>query len=448
MPYVSVVLLVLVATAGWLALRLSRVLAIGSAYKAKVLGTLIFGTDRAIDPAREDEVASDSYRLLRIFRAHVDTTARVVTVSCFGLRARSAIYRDGYGATLAQPHDPPSPMPAMAPHVATLSGGWQQAQGSARLAALVRDAFGEPNPKRLRRTKAIVVVHDGRIIAEEYARGFRETTRCVGWSMTKSVTGALVGILAGEGRLALHDSAVMSEWRAPDPRAAITVEDLLRMRSGLKFSEVYSDFSSDVIEMLFAQRDTAAYAARQPLVSAPGTTWSYAGGTTNILSSLIRRIVGDREYPLFPRRALFDRLGMASAILEPDASGTFVGSSFMLATARDWARFGQLYLQDGRWDGQQILPDGWVDFSTTPTPQSPDGIFGAHWWLKLGPELGGATREAAHIAPDAFFAIGHEGQTLTVIPSLRLVVVRLGVSIHIDAWDHAAFSAAVQDALP
>jgi CubicO group peptidase (beta-lactamase class C family) len=219
------------------------------------------------------------------------------------------------------------------------------------------------------------------------------------------------------------------------------------MRSGLRFSEVYSDLSSDVIEMLFNRSDTAAYAADQPLSFQPGTTWSYSSGTTNILSALARGAVGDAAYVGWPRRVLFDPLGMNSAIMEPDASGTFVGSSFMLATARDWARFGQLYLQDGLWDGRPILPEGWVRFSTSPTPQSPEGIYGAHWWLKLQPELGGGTAAAARIAPDAFFAIGHEGQTLTVIPSLRLVVVRLGLSIYIDAWNHAAFLADLQDAL-
>jgi CubicO group peptidase (beta-lactamase class C family) len=133
--------------------------------------------------------------------------------------------------------------------------------------------------------------------------------------------------------------------------------------------------------------------------------------------------------------------------MEPDASGTFVGSSFMLATARDWMRFGQLCLQDGVWEGRQVLPADWMRFSTSPTPESPDGLYGAHWWLKLQPEMGGTATAARSIRPDAFFAIGHEGQTLTVIPSLRLVVVRLGLSIYVDAWNQAEFIAAVQEAL-
>jgi CubicO group peptidase (beta-lactamase class C family) len=264
--------------------------------------------------------------------------------------------------------------------------------------------------------------------------------------MTKSVMGALIGILVGEGRLTLSDRNLCGEWRAPDPRSEITVEDLLRMRSGLEFSEVYADLSSDVIEMLFNRCDVFAYAASRPLRSQPGTVWSYSSGTTNILSGLARRVIGDASYAGWPRRALFGPIGMTSAVMEADASGTFIASSFMLATARDWTRFGQLFLQDGVWSGQRILPEGWVQFSTAPTEQA-SGMYGAHWWLRLQPELGGDTPEARRIPPDAFFALGHEGQTLTVIPSRQLVVVRLGLSIYVDAWNHARFLADVLEAL-
>jgi CubicO group peptidase (beta-lactamase class C family) len=320
-------------------------------------------------------------------------------------------------------------------------------QGSAALDRLVAAAFREPHPGRLRRTRATLVAQDGRIVAERYAPGFDETTRFPGWSMTKSVLNALIGILVGENRLSLTDRSLMPAWDGTDPRASITLDDLLRMRSGLAFSEVYKDLRSDVIEMLFNRPDTAAFAANRPLDAQPGTTWNYASGTTNILSAIARRVVGEAGYPSWPRHALFAPLGMTSAIIEPDASGTFVASSFMLATARDWARFGQLYLQDGVWERRRLLPPGWVSFSTTQTPQSPGLIYGAHWWLGLRPELGGGTAAAARIPRDAFFAVGHEGQVLTVIPSLRLVVVRLGLSIYIDAWNHASFLSELVDVI-
>ena len=265
--------------------------------------------------------------------------------------------------------------------------------------------------------------------------------------MSKSVLGALIGILVGQHRLSLDQRALRPEWCAPaDPRGRITVEDLLRMRSGLQFDETYSNPSSDVVRMLFACPDAAAFAAAQPLVCEPGTQWNYSSGTTNILSAIVRATVGEADYLTFPGRALFDPVGMPSAVMEPDASGTFVASSFMLASARDWARFGQLYLQDGVWNGRRILPEGWVEFSVRPTPQS-DGRYGAHWWLALQKELGGGTPAAERIPADAFHAFGHEGQTLTVIPSRSMVIVRMGLSIHVDAWNHAGFVSDVLEAL-
>ena len=424
----ALLLILLVAAARWLFPRLRRVAAIGAAYKAKVLCSVVFGSGRAVDPDNLEEVSADSYRLMRLFRWRVDHQARSVTASLAGFPPRTAVFRGDAGITAA-----PST--------------WQTAPASPALDRVVAAAFLEPDRRRLRRTRAILVVQDGRIVAERYAPGFGEATRFAGWSMTKSVLGALVGVLVGEGRLSLRDVELMPGWRRPDPRAAITLEDLLRMRSGLGFSEEYADLASDVIEMLFNQDDAAGYAASRPLIATPGTEWSYSSGTTNILSAIVRRSIGDADYPSWPRRALFAPLGMQGALMEPDISGTFVASSFMLATARDWARFGQLYLQDGVWDGRRLLPEGWVSFGTTPTPQSPDGIYGAHWWLGLKPELGGGSAAAARLPPDTFFAVGHEAQVLTVIPSRRLVVVRLGLSIYIDAWNHAAFLSELLDAL-
>lgn len=426
--------------------------AVGAAYKAKVLCSVVFGSGRTVEARALDEVSADSYWLLRLFRSSVDREAHTVTAWLSGFRPRTAVFRDGLGATLvpsnvnmgtplAQPSVPPTGDGSVSPQP------WPTSQGSAALARIVDAAFLEPNPKRLRRTRAILVVRDGQIVAERYAKGFSEATRFQGWSMTKSVLSALAGVLVREGRLSLEDRALMPGWRDPDPRAAITVADLLRMRSGLAFSEEYANLTSDVIEMLFNQADAAGYAASRALVASPGTTWSYSSGTTNILSAVVRRRVPEADYWSWPRRALFEPLGMASAVMEPDASGTLVASSFMLATARDWARFGQFYLQDGVWEGRRLVPDGWVRYCTTPTPQSPGGIYGAHWWLGLQPELGGGTAAAAGLPRDAFFAVGHEGQTLTVIPSQRLVIVRLGLSIHIDAWNLASFLSEVLDSV-
>jgi CubicO group peptidase (beta-lactamase class C family) len=383
----------------------------------------------------------------------VDRTRASVTASFFGMRAHTAIHRSGFGATLiyARPQDSPAAESRPSPRPERLHDRNADLPANARhlpaVQRIVDRAFEEPLPSRLRRTHAVLVVHDGNVVAERYARGVGADTPLPGWSMAKSVLNALIGILVGEGRLTLSQRELLSLWRSPDPRSAISLEDLLRMRSGLRFSEAYGNPWSDVLHMLFNCPDAAAYAASRPLDAVPGRVWAYAGGTSNILSAIVRQTVGDAMYPEWPKRVLFDRLGMRSAILEPDASGTFVCSSFMLATARDWARYGQLWADGGRAGGLEVLSSDWVRFSTTPTPESPDGRYGAHWWLKLNPEIGGSDPAAASIPPDAFFAIGHEAQTLTIIPSRRLVVVRLGTAIHIDAWNHAAFIAELQDAV-
>ena len=195
----------------------------------------------------------------------------------------------------------------------------------------------------------------------------------LGWSMTKSVTNALIGILVKQGKLSLDQLAPVPEWSDPaDPRHAITLDQLMRMSSGLEFSEDYADLTTGVTQMLYNTDDMGAYAAAAPLEAEPDGVWNYSSGTANIVSRIVRDTVGgsDEEYLTFPRRALFDPIGMTSAVMEPDASDTFVGSSYMYATARDWARFGLLFLQDGMWEGERILPEGWVDYSITPTPLS------------------------------------------------------------------------------
>jgi CubicO group peptidase (beta-lactamase class C family) len=432
--------------------RFLRIAGVGAAYKAKALCSALFVTGLPLDPERADEVSADAYRVMRLFRARVDRAGKTVTASFYGLRSRSAVYRPGLGAALAFRPLPPAP-PLAEPRRLDAARPWPEGEApapatSSAVARLLDAAFSEPDPRRLRRTRAIAVVRDGRLIAERCAPGFSSAAPLNGWSMSKSILGALIGTLVAEGRLSLSDRSLLAEWRTPgDPRAGIALEDLLRMRGGLAFTEKYSDPLSDVTRMLFDGPDAGGFAASRPLAHPPGTHWQYASGTTNILSLIARRALGEDAYPSWPRRSLFDPLGMSSAIFEQDASGTFVGSSFLFASARDWARFGLLHAQDGVWDGRRLLPEGWVKLVTTPTPQAPNERYGAHWWLKLSKELGGETAAAQKLPDDAFHALGHEGQCLSVIPSRGLVIVRLGLSIDITAWDHAAFLADLLDAL-
>lgn len=432
--------LVAVGAAGfaWLCARLWRIAEVGAAYKAKILASALFGSGLPLDPNSAPEVSAEAYWILRLFHAEADREAKSVTVSLLGLRPRTAVFRPGLGATLAlggRPLGTSEPRPA-----AVAPEPWPEGRGTPALGKVLERSFAETDPKKLRRTRAVLVAVDGKLVAERYAEGIGPSTPLAGWSMAKSVLSALVGICVREGRLSLPQTSLLTEWSGPgDPRAKISLEDLLRMRSGLAFEEDYSNPLSDVVQMLFARPDAGGYAASRPLAAPPGTAWKYSSGTTNILSLVLKRLLGPEAYAAFPRRALFDPLGMTTAVFEPDASGTFVASSFLLASAQDWARLGQLYLQDGVWKGKRLLPEGWVGFSTKPTPQAPEGRFGAHWWLKCPEELGGKTSAGRSLPADAFYAIGHEGQVLTVVPSRRLVAVRLGLAIRIDAWDHAAF---------
>jgi len=279
-------------------------------------------------------------------------------------------------------------------------------------------------------TFAVVIVHRGRVVAERY-RGQLEhfdrppepvtaQTPLLSWSIAKSMLHAVVGMLAGDGDLDVDAPAAVPEWAAAgDPRHAITLGQLLAMRDGLAFVEDYVDERvSDVIEMLFGhgQGDVAHFAADRPLAAPPGERFNYSSGTSNIISSLVARVVGPGPpYERFLRQRLFGPLGMHSASPELDAAGTWVASSYVRATARDFARFGLLYLRDGVWDGTRLLPPGWVDYGRTMQSCDPeDGPYGAHWWGVEGDALG------------TFRASGYEGQSISLCPSLDLMVVRLG----------------------
>lgn len=307
-----------------------------------------------------------------------------------------------------------------------------------RLDTVLDQAFKESNPEHQRRTRAVVIVHKGHIVAERYATGIGPDTPLIGWSMTKSVINALAGTLVKDGRLAIDGPVPLPEWQKPgDPRGRITLDELLRMSSGLRFDEDMANPMADVMQMLLGTADMSMYAAAKNLGATPGAKWQYSSGTSNIIARVIRNVLSnDQEYWTYPRRALFDRLGMTGAVMETDAAGTFVGSSFMYATAREWARFGMLYLQDGVWDGQRILPEGWVEYTRSPAPSDPRKHYGAHFWLVVPDEYRGS---GGSLPDDVFHAAGHEAQFVTIVPSRDAVIVRLGLTRYADAWDQVAF---------
>jgi CubicO group peptidase (beta-lactamase class C family) len=292
------------------------------------------------------------------------------------------------------------------------------------LEPLLDQAFGPEAAGHLGETHALVIVQGGKLILERYGKGRGPDDTCHSWSKAKSITQALVGLLVGDGLIDIHAPADVPEWRGPgDPRSAITLDQLLRMSSGLKFTEVYlPGQGSDVIEMLFGngKDDVAGFAAGFPLAHAPGSFWSYSSGTSNIVSRCAARALGKTgaDFETFMRQRLFEPLGMASPIPKFDEAGTFIGSSFCFATPRDFARFGLLYLRDGVWEGRRLLPEGWVDYARTQTAQSPDGLddpYGAHWWLGIA-------------GPGSFSANGYDGQYTVVVPDLDMVIVRHGAT--------------------
>lgn len=326
--------------------------------------------------------------------------------------------------SLGRPALPPQPAGVPWPDADWPTGPLPEAVDESALSALLETAFADPAPDTMGETHAFLAVQGGRIVAERYWRDFAADQTYPSWSMAKSITQALVGILVREGQIDVSAPADVPEWQEPDdPRAAITLDQLLRMSSGLKFVEDYVNGEmSDVIEMLFGkgQDDTAGFAAAFPAIHAPGTHWSYASGTSNIVSRCVGRAIGisGDAFKTFMRRELFEPLGMQTPLPKFDAAGTFIGSSFCYCSARDFARFGLLYLRDGVWNGARLLPDGWVDYARTPTPTPPDEEmgYGAHWWLGIA-------------GPGSFSANGYQGQFIVIVPDKDLILVRHGNSL-------------------
>jgi CubicO group peptidase (beta-lactamase class C family) len=369
----------------------------------------------------------------------VDRHSKDVTVTLFGLGKSHAVYHGELGCTLD--HGEPAtevtvpaegkPQLALLPEIAEPS---PVSPATPQLAEALDRAFAEPKTPPFRRTRAIVVVEDGRVIAERYADGYGIDTPLLGFSATKSVTSALIGILVRQGKLVLDQPAPVAAWQSDDdPRHAIAVDHLLRHTAGLALGSSLDASLGAALEpvnrMKFMESDKAAYAESVPLETPPGTAWKYHDGNTIILSHLIRNATGGHPADVlrFARSELFDPLGMHHVTLEFDGAGTPEGSTQLLASARDWARFGLLYLNDGVVGGRRILPEGWVNYSASPTPGGWVG-YGAGFWTNHGDSFGANYRVARGMPRDAFFAKGTIGQYVIIIPSERLVIVRLGRS--------------------
>ncbi len=412
-----------------------RAFPIISGYGAKVIGSAVF-----IEGRNEQDVLKQELNFfpLGLGRFKVNYADSTVTGSVFGLAGHKAIFRNGLGVTLVNEYSEDAVRArrfrlAVKPLINTDSMAWPMGNKIAdtfpadidktKLQQALQYGFAERDSSMPIRTRAILVVYNGQIVAEQYAKGFDRNTKLQGWSMTKSITSALTGILVKQGKLNIEAPAPVEEWNDPaDPRHAITIKNLLQQSSGLDFVEDYGQ-PSDATNMLYRKADMAAFTASHKLKDKPGTVFYYSSGNSNILSRIIRNTLGDSLYYAFPYEQLFYRTGMYSAVLEPDASGTFVGSSYMFATARDWARFGLLYLNNGVFNGERILTEKWVSETVSPAPSARQKQYGYQFWLNAG-------KKYPHAPADMFYANGYEGQSIFIIPSKRLVVVRLGLTQH------------------
>lgn len=425
---------VLVAGVGW---YLTPIAPVATGYAAKTLCSGHFVSGRAVGDVQGD---LPSNPLVPFLRTSVDESEGTVSSTLLGLWGSTAWFTPGAGCTLAE-EDPGFALP---PSVPSADEVLEVPEPSPAVDAVLDTAFAEDLPgDAVKGTRAVLVMRDGQVVAERYAEGFDAGTPLLGWSMTKSVANAIVGRLVQQGALDVDARDLRPGW-SDDARSAISLDHLLHMTDGLAFDETY-DPDTDATNMLFRPRDTGDFAASKPLVAEPGTEWSYSSGTSNIICDVAVEASGMDGVSL-ARELVFTPLGMHSAVLEPDASGDPVCSSFMYATARDWGRFGQWFLQDGTWNGDQLLPEDWVAWSTEPVDPAVDNPYGAQWWLNQGAD--GELRMPTAPA-DAFWASGNEGQQVVVLPSQDMVVVRLGLTTGADGigWGLEELVTGLVDAL-
>lgn len=434
----SVLFLLLIIVGGgiWYAWRAFPIIA---GYGAKNMASAVFLQHRKpADIVKED--LADFPLTLGTFTLNEKDSS--VTGSVWGFAKRKAIYRKGVGCTLInefgeeeirkQVFNFPSP-----PAINKDSIPWPYGDKTddtipanifkGQLDRAVYNAFDQYKNGKPVYTRAVIVCYDGKIIAEKYAEGFNKNTVMLGWSDSKSFIGAMIGILVKEGKLKVHEPAPVPEWKGT-AKEKITLLNLLQQTSGLDFKEDYAG-PSEVTNMLFKYGDMAAFAAKLPLKHQPGTVFNYSSGNTNILSRIIRHTVGEKDYAAFPYSALFHKINADSFLLEPDASGTYIGSSYSYATARDFLRFGLLYYNNGKWNGEQVLPEDWVKQSIVPPASNPYKNYGYQFWLNGQNEKDITKKAYPDVPDDMFYADGYGGQDIYVIPSKKLVVVRLGLHV-------------------
>ena len=428
---ISAALVILIAgSAAWLHHSPPELFHVGSNYTAKIVCTNVFMLNRDPDEVLRVDVQAPGNPFLKIMKVAVDREHGIVQAGLFGFIGNGlAVYRSGTGCAAVPDGNIAQalkyqfhPEPILAPAAdADWPQGSKMSLNEKVDKVIQQDALTGPA------MRGVAVISHGKLIAQRYAPGFNQDTPLLGWSMTKTVNAALVGLQVGAGKLALDQDHF---WDTNDGREKIKLADLLAMTPGIEFNENYGDVS-DVTRMLFLEPDMASFTHNKPLQHPPGTFWNYSTGTSVLLSRIWMNTV-EKDALSFPRTHLFAPLGMSSAFIEADESGVITGGSYMYATVQDWARFGQFLLQGGVWNGQQILPAGYVDMMHTVVPASKGKYGRGQLWLE-GPEARNTAEDANADTPfnlpkDIYWMQGHDMQIIAIIPSQQLVVVRMGLT--------------------
>ena len=402
-----------------------------SGFSAKSVASCRFLDNRDLKSIEKQDNDID---LIDLAKNKINDAEKFATASVYGFKERKAIYREGLGATLIDDDFDETKAYEIPKRTAFINNldypfGNLEPKNTVfenvnypQLNAAVNSAFDNKN-ENIKRTRSVLILYKGKLLTEKYAAGFNKNSKLLGWSMTKSLTATMFGILQKQSKFDINKPAPIAEWKN-DKRAKITTNDLLHMNSGLEWEENYGTIS-DVTKMLFLEKDMGAVQLKKEQLFAPNTHWNYSSGTTNLLSKILRmQFQTHQEYLDFWYSELIDKIGMNSMIVETDMTGNFVGSSYGWATTRDWARFGQLYLNNGLWNDEQIFDPNWAKYVATPTPTS-NGIYGAHFWLNNG-------QNYPDVPKDMYHCSGYQGQMVYIIPSANIVVVRMGLSEDFD----------------
>jgi hypothetical protein len=460
---VGVVLLVVVGALFWLHVPED---AAGVAAKGVCSARFVAGREESADTLMAQDVLPAN-PALGLVSTSIDEENKSVTSRFLGVIGQTASFLDKRGCVLGAepqagsvPFAPASPAPGQWPagDEAVPSGEWGAGVDAAGLQAVVDKAFVGEGDTNKANTRAVAVAQGGRLLVSRQTDSLAPGTPLHGWSATKTVAAMLFYMRAAEVGLDIQTPVVdafrpnrepawVAEWRT-DERAKITVADLLYMRDGLQNDESYG-IGGGVVQMLYGEPDMAAWAAGHPAAHPAGTFWQYLSATANILADVTKgQFDTDEEYWDYSRTALFDPIGVTSATLETDASGTWVGSSYLWADVLDWARLGQLMLDDGAWGGKQVLPAGWLALASTPAVPDGEGHgYGAQSWL-LGDPVGGECRTYPGVPGDTIAMEGHWGQLVAMVPSRDAVIVRLGWTFNKDQFNGCQLVSDVLATLP